>query len=575
MAAPPGGSVPVRFEFRLAPAATHATCLAGEGVPGLDLRTWRRVGRDWLPGPALGAVDHPQLLVMDDGRILVYDSRAADPALWLYEPDGARIRLTDSIPNGLRIFRAPRPDRIGLALVPDGAHTEIRRIELTPPGLTERLARVPGVLATGLPLESSGMVLAMEQSAVANGATRVLAVDLRDGSWTTLLDVHDRSHDGVLLTDPATGLAIFGTDASGARKLGWAVVGRGGLRFPAALNPGGEPYRPLAVAPDGRKLLLERQIGVRSALSVYRLDDDSSTELPVPPGRALPPVRWTEDALTTVWSTPDAPARLITVAPPDDPEFRLPESGGESPVRVESFAGPAGPIEAIVHGAADWRRAERIVLAVHGGPLSAWRLQHTPLLHRLAGAGLVVVAPNQRGSTGYGDRHTRAIQGAWGGPDLADILHIARELHAARSASGLPRLRLYGESYGAFLALLAVADEPNLWDRCAVLAPFLSARRLYDDATPGIRDLIDRLDGRSAPADVLPRCHRIDAELFIAHGARDAMVPVGQSRLLVDRLRSLGKPVRYLELPTGTHELTTDPHGVVADAVTGFLAGGR
>ena len=37
-----------------------------------------------------------------------------------------------------------------------------------------------------------------------------------------------------------------------------------------------------------------------------------------------------------------------------------------------------------------------------------------------------MVAPNQRGSTGYGAAHRNAIGGAWGGPDLADVLRLGR-----------------------------------------------------------------------------------------------------------------------------------------------------
>nr|BFE80626.1 hypothetical protein GCM10020093_032270 [Planobispora longispora] len=147
------------------------------------------------------------------------------------------------------------------------------------------------------------------------------------------------------------------------------------------------------------------------------------------------------------------------------PPGASPVRGGAAPVRA--YDGPAGDIEAVVYGDPD--TARRVVLALHGGPESSWRLGFDPLFRRLAAAGIAVVAPNQRGSTGYGAAHRDAVRGAWGGPDLDDVLHLGRALSAARGPS-LERPMLYGPSYGAYLALLAAAARPGLWARAAVVA---------------------------------------------------------------------------------------------------------
>ena len=147
-------------------------------------------------------------------------------------------------------------------------------------------------------------------------------------------------------------------------------------------------------------------------------------------------------------------------------------SSGED-VSARRFDGPHGPIEAVVYG--DSAHAARVVLALHGGPEAAWQLTYEPLFQRLVAEGIAVVAPNQRGSTGYGAAHRDAIRGAWGGPDLADILHLGRVLIAERGP-GTSRPILYGGSYGAYLSLLASAAAPDLWARTAVVAPFLSGR---------------------------------------------------------------------------------------------------
>jgi hypothetical protein len=578
------------LEYRISPNGRHAVCLASGHEVGLHLETWTwSASAGWQPGHRLGPARHPQMLPTDDGRVLAYDG-LGDACISLYDQTGNPQRLTKpGACSDLRLFSAPGPARPGLAIVYRDGHCEIWRLQDRRPALTRRLARVPGVLMSGLRLDPAGDLLAMERAEVAGGPTEVVAVDLRDGSWSTLLDTGRDSHDCVLVADPHTGLLVVGTDATGARQVGWARLGQPGpVRFPTGLNPGGEGVQPLALSPDGQHVLLHRTVGVRSRLSVYTPTADHVTDLVLPPASVHGQARWTAEALSFAYSTPTQPARLTAVpslrATGSATHITLPPdpTAPAAPVRIELLEGAGGPVETIVYGERSWRDSDRLLLALHGGPLSAWRYEFHPLLNQLANAGVAIVAPNQRGSTGYGVAHTLAIQGAWGGPDLDDVLHIAAGIQRYRRDRGLGRLRLLGDSYGAYLALLAASCVPGLWSQCAALAPFLSGQRLYAQAGLGVRGLLDRLGGRTeidderGPRDVLRLCERIEADLFIAHGVRDAMAPVSQSRALRQRLvaagRREGHDLHYLEMPEGTHELTTDPDGPVPRAVIAFLA---
>ncbi|HEY1178021.1 MAG TPA: prolyl oligopeptidase family serine peptidase, partial [Phytomonospora sp.] len=145
--------------------------------------------------------------------------------------------------------------------------------------------------------------------------------------------------------------------------------------------------------------------------------------------------------------------------------------------------------------------------------------------------------------------------------DIDDVLHLGRLLAADRG--GRPAAIL-GTSYGAFLALLAAAAEPGGWTRCAVLAPFLSAERLYAGAAAPVRAMIDRLKGRDPIADDLgPRdldvlADRVAVPVFCAHGARDDVIPAAHSRRLVERLLGSGRlraaDVRYREPADAGHD---------------------
>jgi dipeptidyl aminopeptidase/acylaminoacyl peptidase len=238
---------------------------------------------------------------------------------------------------------------------------------------------------------------------------------------------------------------------------------------------------------------------------------------------------------------------------------------GWAKAELIELPGPAGPIEAIAYGGPGWQSCPHLVVALHGGPLSSWRFDFDPLFQCLAQAGAAVVAPNYRGSTGYGDEHLRAVVDNWGGPDLEDVLHLGRSLRNERGRRQLPMPVVLGASYGAFLALLAASGEPQLWSACVALAPFVSGPSLHGCADIAVRDRIEQLGGLKrvsdtlGPRDVLQACTSLSAPLLLIHGKKDDTIPVEQSRLLRRRLAELGRTegtdFEYLETNGGHKEV--------------------
>ena len=64
------------------------------------------------------------------------------------------------------------------------------------------------------------------------------------------------------------------------------------------------------------------------------------------------------------------------------------------------------------------------VVRVHGGPNGQVRPEFLPQEQALADAGFVVLAPNYRGSTGYGREFEDLNNKDWGGGDLKDIVAL-------------------------------------------------------------------------------------------------------------------------------------------------------
>jgi dipeptidyl aminopeptidase/acylaminoacyl peptidase len=92
------------------------------------------------------------------------------------------------------------------------------------------------------------------------------------------------------------------------------------------------------------------------------------------------------------------------------------------------------------------------IVLIHGGPQGAW---HDSWSYRwnpqmFAARGYVVLAPNPRGSSGYGQKFTEEISGDWGGKAYTDIMNGVDKLVAMPFVDGT-RVGAAGASYGGYM----------------------------------------------------------------------------------------------------------------------------
>ncbi|MEV4613069.1 prolyl oligopeptidase family serine peptidase [Kitasatospora sp. NPDC049258] len=572
---------PARVSFRFTLAADAAVCLTTGRKGGLLPEYWsfgapspeRRV----LP---LAESTSTQPLPTEDGRLLLLRSTGTGrQQILLADPPTGRVAESIVVEGrGLRLLPTPEPGTVALAVGAHGANrSTLYRVAERPLRL-EPLAELPGQVGRTCWLDPDGRLLAAGLRS--GGDVRTVVVDLAGGAHRQLFDSAGPAQ-ALLLAAPRSGLLLVVARTPRGPRLGWTTVDRAdSVCFPDRLNSVNGTVLPLALDPAGRRVALRAVNGARSRLLIHDLDTDTLATAPLEEGAIHPVAGWGRAGLLVPCSTREHPPE-VAVLSPDATE--LTSRAGRRRARhcrVERFDGPGGEFDAVCQG--DWRTGRAVAVALHGGPEAAWDLGFDPVLQQLAALGVAVVAPNQRGSTGYGAAHSAAIHGAWGGPDLADIRSLAATLTAGRP--GAPGgLLAYGTSYGAYLALLAAAADPQLWSRCAVVAPFLSAARLYPQASPAVRALIDRLGGRTdladatGPRDLWTLAPRIRARLLVVHGADDRIVPVDQARQLRRRLLDAGHcektDLTYLEVPGAGHSALDDPAGAEASRLLiDFLA---
>jgi dipeptidyl aminopeptidase/acylaminoacyl peptidase len=199
------------------------------------------------------------------------------------------------------------------------------------------------------------------------------------------------------------------------------------------------------------------------------------------------------------------------------------------------------------------------VIVIHGGPNWLFQFLWYPLMTHLASRGWVVLAPNYRGSTGYGREWQRASRFELGHLDAMDVAAGADYLVQNRLADP-QRIALTGRSHGGYLTLCCLTQYPERWAAGSAVVPFLNwftshARSRLDLQHWDIENMGDPQENHAlwharSPFFFLDR---IQAPVQLICGANDPRCPASESLAARDALMALGKPVELLLYPDEGH----------------------
>ncbi|MGH2608506.1 MAG: alpha/beta fold hydrolase [Tepidiformaceae bacterium] len=175
------------------------------------------------------------------------------------------------------------------------------------------------------------------------------------------------------------------------------------------------------------------------------------------------------------------------------------------------------------------------VVMVHGGPESQYKPVFDPVVQYLVHNGYAVVAPNVRGSTGYGKRFHHLDDVRLRMDSVADL----GTLHEWLPTVGLDQRRaaLFGGSYGGFMVLAGLAFQPQRWAAGIDIVGISNWVTFLENTSAWRRQFREREYGslehdREFLESISPLNHaeQIRAPLFIIHGTNDPRVPVGEAR---------------------------------------------
>jgi dipeptidyl aminopeptidase/acylaminoacyl peptidase len=219
-----------------------------------------------------------------------------------------------------------------------------------------------------------------------------------------------------------------------------------------------------------------------------------------------------------------------------------------------------------------------IVINVHGGPEGQSRPVFNPVIQYFVAHGFGVLAPNVRGSTGYG-YHFQSLDDVRLRMDsVADLQQAVFWLRKSGIAD--PRqIAVMGGSYGGFMVLSAITTYPDLWAAAVDIVGIANFVTFLENTGPWRRRLREAEYGslendRDFLEQISPIRYvdRIITPLFVVHGANDPRVPVGEAEQIVAALRSRNVPVEYMRFEDEGHGLIKRSNRLVAyPAIASFL----
>lgn len=375
---------------------------------------------------------------------------------------------------------------------------------------------------------------------------------------------------------------LVSSGASGFAQLAVVDVASGAL---TALTYGQAETSDASWSPDGRSVVyivndglgMSRQVMLAAAdgrsparaltrgTAIRRLPQFS------PDGRTLAYLETAGNRAPDIWTIPaegGAPRQVTNSMGRIDPaSLSVPEE--------VTYPGPDNlAIPALLYKPKGFDPSRRypVIVLLHGHP-GQWNHAMDPEWQYFVERGYVLIAPNPRGSMGFGQGFHDLHVGDYGGTEYEDIMNVLKFLER-QPYIDMTRKATWGGSGGGYMSFWISTQAPTTFQAQVIRAPVSSWKWLAMEryvspsrfATPtrdpgrareefggAYTDIPERYDERSP----LTYIDRVRVPQLLMHGQRDSSVPPNESRRWVAGLESLGRrgQIAYVEYPDEDHTL--------------------
>ena len=314
----------------------------------------------------------------------------------------------------------------------------------------------------------------------------------------------------------------------------WLVPARGGeARQAAKFDVAGIVTQP-QWSPDGKGLYFDRQSSSETSDLVYQ------------------PI------------APQAPARFLTHTTP-----QTLAASAQTPERVTWASKDGRQIAGLLYTPRDAKPGTKhpAVLWIHGGPEGQDVFRYDGWAQFLAQSGYVVLEPNYRGSTGYGEAFRNLNVEDSNGGEVDDVAAGAQYL-ISRGLADPARIGIGGGSHGGTMVAYEVTRYPDLFAAALELYGVVDRELfVYRTNYPSAIRWMIKMGGTPAEkpetyrrANILLSVDKIKTPILILHGEDDPQVPPAESAEFARALREHHKTFLYYTYPGELHGFSQPAH---------------
>jgi dipeptidyl aminopeptidase/acylaminoacyl peptidase len=510
-----------------------------------------------------------------------------------WSPEGTWLALTAAPGGGLnsQIYLV-RPDGSDLTRITEGGRTNNwlsrwsedgryvlysssrRTAEAMDPyafepvtGATRPISQGPGI-AAATDVSPDGRV-ALVYRMTGRGDDDVHLVDLESGR-DVLLTPHEPPANFEWSAFSADSGRVYLSSNEGRERTAFAVVDLDGFapgRVETIAERDDAELEQFLLTPDRSTALLIWNVAGRSELELVDLASHRREPGPQLPAELVLGADFSADGGTIAFalSGSSAPADLWTLRL-DDGLFTQVTRSPHAGVDLSQLARPELVTFAAHDGlelsgwlyrpdaAAPWP----IVICFHGGPEAQERPRFDSTYQALLARGIGVLAPNIRGSAGFGKTFVNLDNGRLRFDAIKDV--EACVAFAVASGADPARVGVTGGSYGGYMTMVSLTHYPELFAAGATICGVVNFETFFAHTEPWMSAISNTEYGDPETEVELLRdlspIHKIDrvtAPTLVLHGANDTNVPVVEAEQVVERLRARDVPVEYVLFPDEGH----------------------